>query len=284
MQRIEDPQALAELTRKLRREGKKIGFVPTMGYLHRGHTSLMTQARGMCDVLIASIYVNPLQFGPTEDFSRYPRDPEGDAQKCQEAGVDILFIPAQMYPPEFCSQVAVSGITARWEGALRPGHFEGVATVVARFFGMVKPDVAVFGEKDFQQLAVIRAMVRDLAMDIEIVGGALVRDDDGLALSSRNVYLSVEDRQRALSLHRALSAMRASTETSAAARVARGTALIDCDQLDYLAVVDENSLEPVEVIDRRVRVLVVGRYQKTRLLDNAELGPATLPPVHAGGA
>jgi pantoate--beta-alanine ligase len=239
----------------------------------------MELARSRCDVLVASIYVNPLQFAPTEDLSRYPRDASGDASKCQQAGVDLLFTPESLYPSGFCTRVAVQGLTSRWEGASRPGHFEGVVTVVARLFGIVGPDIAVFGEKDFQQLAVLRAMTRDLLPGIEIIGGPLVRDSDGLALSSRNVYLSQLERSRALSLNRALSAMRACSGSAGSDRLALGKSLIDCDQLDYLCIVDEQSLEPVETIDRPVRALVVGRYGKTRLLDNAQLSPEPLPAV-----
>ncbi len=255
-----------------RRQGRQVGFVPTMGYLHRGHTTLIELMRPRCEVLVVSIYVNPLQFGPNEDLARYPRDPEGDAAKCAAAGCDVLFMPENLYPSDFRTTVNVKGLTARWEGAQRPTHFEGVATVVCRLFGLVQPTAAMFGEKDYQQYAVLRSMARDLAMGIEIVPGPLVRDDDGLALSSRNVYLSAEQRRRALSLHRALFRMRDMTERSAAARIAAGMELIDADSVDYLTIVDPDTLEPVEVVDRHVRALLVARYGPVRLLDNVALG------------
>jgi pantoate--beta-alanine ligase len=255
-----------------RRQGRTVGFVPTMGYLHRGHTTLIELMRPRCDVLVVSIYVNPLQFAPNEDLTRYPRDPDGDAAKCAAAGCDVLFMPENLYPPDFRTTVSVRDITARWEGAHRPTHFDGVATVVCRLFGLVQPTVAMFGEKDYQQYAVLRSMARDLAMGIEIVPGPLVRDDDGLALSSRNVYLTREQRARALSLHRALFHMRGMSDTSAAARVAEGTAHIVSDGIDYLAIVDPATLEPVETIDRPLRALLVARYGSVRLLDNVALG------------
>lgn len=255
-----------------RRAGKEVGFVPTMGYLHRGHTTLIERMRPRCDVLVVSIYVNPLQFGPNEDLARYPRDPEGDAAKCEAAGCDVLFMPENLYPPDFRTTVSVRGLTARWEGAHRPTHFDGVATVVCRLFGLVQPTAAMFGEKDYQQYAVLRSMARDLAMGIEIVPGPLVRDDDGLALSSRNVYLTADQRRRALSLHRALFHMREMTATSAAERIAAGLARIEADSVDYLAIVDPDTLEPVDTIDRPLRALLVARYGPVRLLDNVALG------------
>ena len=256
-----------------RAQGKKVGFVPTMGYLHRGHTTLIELMRKRCEILVVSIYVNPLQFAPTEDLSRYPRDPEGDARKCEAAGCDLLFMPENLYPPDFRTTVDVSGLTSRWEGAERPTHFQGVATVVCRLFGLVQPTTAMFGEKDFQQFTVLKSMARDLAMGIEIVPGPLVRDTDGLALSSRNVYLSAEQRARALSLHRALYAMRDSKLRSAEERIALGRSVLDCDKLDYLDIVDPETLEPVAVVDRPLRVIATARYGRTRLLDNVAIGP-----------
>ena len=256
-----------------RNRGIRVGFVPTMGYLHKGHTTLIELMRRRCEVLVVSIYVNPLQFAPTEDLARYPRDPEGDAQKCVAAGCDVLFMPESLYPPDFRTTVSVRGLTSRWEGALRPSHFDGVATVVARLFGLVQPSVAMFGEKDYQQFAVLRAMARDLAMGIEIVPGPLVRDDDGLALSSRNVYLPPENRARALSLHRALFEMRDAPTTSVADRVTLGRELIRADSIDYLDIVDSESLEPAETVDRPLRAIVAARYGAVRLLDNCTVGP-----------
>ncbi len=256
-----------------RARGKKVGFVPTMGYLHHGHTTLIELMRQRCELLIVSIYVNPLQFGPSEDLSRYPRDPKGDAAKCRAAGCDVLFVPDNLYPPDFRTKVHVGGVTTRWEGAERPSHFEGVATVVCRLFGLVQPTAAMFGEKDFQQFTVLKSMARDLAMGIEIIPGPLVRDHDGLALSSRNVYLSPEDRRRALTLHRALYAIRDSRSQSAEQRIAEGRAILDCDSLDYLAIVDPETLEPAELVDRPLRAIATARYGRTRLLDNVAIAP-----------
>lgn len=255
-----------------RSRGKKVGFVPTMGYLHRGHTTLFELMRKRCEILVVSIYVNPLQFAPTEDLGRYPRDPEGDAKKCEAAGVDVLFMPENLYPPDFRTNVHVAALTSRWEGAVRPEHFDGVATVVCRLFGLVQPTMAMFGEKDYQQYAVLRAMARDLAMGIEIVPGPLVRDTDGLALSSRNVYLSASQRERARTLHRALYAMRDSTSARSADRLALGAGMIDSDGIDYLEIVDPGTLDPVATVDRPLRAIVAARFGATRLLDNVAIG------------
>jgi pantoate--beta-alanine ligase len=274
---ITDVAALQARTLGWRAGGLRVGFVPTMGFLHRGHTSLMSLARPRCDKVVVSIFVNPLQFGPAEDLDRYPRDPEGDAAKCEAAGVDLLFVPdtagGGFYPGDFSTTVAVSGLTSGLCGGKRPGHFEGVTTVVARLFGMVQPSLAVFGEKDYQQLAVIRRMVRDLAMPIEVVGGPLVRDDDGLALSSRNAYLSDEQRARGLSLHRALVAIAASPEREVAALKARGQAMIEADRLDYLEIVDAETLAPLAEVDRPARALAAGFFGATRLIDNVAIAP-----------
>jgi pantoate--beta-alanine ligase len=271
MRIVRSVDEMHDLALAWRRRGTQVGFVPTMGYLHRGHTTLIELMRKRCEVLVVSIYVNPLQFAPNEDLARYPRDPEGDATKCAGAGCDVLFMPESLYPPDFRTTVSVRGLTARWEGAFRPTHFDGVATVVCRLFGLVQPSVAMFGEKDYQQFAVLRAMARDLAMGIEIVPGPLIRDEDGLALSSRNVYLSKEQRARALSLHRALFAMRDMTARSSQERVARGRAMIDADSVDYLDVVDPETLDPVDTVDRPLRAIVAARYGPVRLLDNVAI-------------
>ncbi|HCH66207.1 MAG: pantoate--beta-alanine ligase, partial [Deltaproteobacteria bacterium] len=178
MKTIIDPSEMQAAALEWRARGLRVGFVPTMGFLHRGHTSLMDRARALCDVLVVSIFVNPLQFGPNEDLDRYPRDPEGDAAKCAAHGTDLLFMPTALYPPGHTTRVAVGTLGEGLCGADRPTHFEGVTTVVARLFGIVQPHVSVFGEKDYQQLAIIRRMTRDLAIPVEVVGGALVRDHD----------------------------------------------------------------------------------------------------------
>lgn len=272
MQIVRSVEAMHDLALDWRRKGKTVGFVPTMGYLHRGHTTLIELMRARCEILVVSIYVNPLQFAPNEDLTRYPRDPDGDAAKCAAAGCDVLFMPESLYPPDFRTTVSVRGLTRRWEGHERPDHFDGVATVVCRLFGLVQPSVAMFGEKDYQQFTVLRAMARDLAMGIEIVPGPLVRDHDGLALSSRNVYLTPELRQRALTLHRALYAMRASTSPRAIERIALAWSMIDADKVDYLDIVDPDTLEPVTTVDRPLRAIVCARYGTTRLLDNVAIG------------
>ena len=276
MHTITDPDAMVAWAEQRAAQGQTIGFVPTMGFLHDGHASLMSLLRPDCDVLVVSVYVNPLQFGPGEDLDRYPRDPQGDARVCREHGADVLFMPTDLYPDGFSTSVSVHGLTDGLCAASRPGHFEGVATVCARLFGLTRCDLAVFGEKDYQQLAVLRRMVRDLALPVTIVGAPLVRDEDGVALSSRNKYLSAEDRLRARSLHRALYAMR--EEASAGASVAqlrrRGLAQLDVDSLDYLEVVDADSLQPVEVLAGPARALIAAHVGGTRLIDNVALGGA----------
>ncbi len=276
MQTITATAAMTAWADATRASGQVIGLVPTMGFLHSGHTSLMDRLRNECDQLVVSIFVNPLQFGPNEDLDRYPRDPEGDAAKCQEHGVDVLFTPSDFYPAGFSTHVAVDGLTTGLCGAKRPGHFEGVTTVVARLFGVTRASVAVFGEKDFQQLMVIRRMVRDLALPVRIVPGPLVRDRDGLALSSRNVYLTALQRERGLSLRRALLAMQRAAdegENQAAALLQLGRRLVDADAIDYLELVDAQSLQPISVVERPARALVAGFYGTTRLIDNVRIGP-----------
>lgn len=253
---------------------RRVGFVPTMGYLHEGHTSLMDRVRARCDEMVVSIYVNPLQFGADEDLDRYPRDPEGDAAQCREHGADLLYMPPTLYPPGFCTRVQVDRLTSGLCGASRPGHFEGVTTVVARLFGLVGPHVAAFGEKDYQQLRVVEQMVEDLALGVEILPGPVVREPDGLALSSRNRYLSPDQRRRAASLSRALFAMRDSHHTQVAALRDLATRHLDVDTLDYLEVVDARSLEPLATVDRPARALVAAIVGSTRLIDNVALGPS----------
>lgn len=279
---VTDPESITRWADEKRAAGRRIGFVPTMGFLHAGHTSLMERLRPEVDELVVSIFVNPLQFGPKEDLARYPRDPEGDALRCAKAGVDCLFTMESgaggaFYPDGFSTHVAVAGLTEGLCGASRPGHFDGVTTVVARLFGLVRCHVACFGEKDWQQLAVIRRMVRDLALPVQIVGGPLIRDADGLALSSRNAYLRSDARARALSLHKALFAMRdaaAAGTLDAAALRARGKKLLQVERLDYLDVVDAESLKPLTVVDRPARAMVAAFVGGTRLIDNVAVGPS----------
>ena len=273
MQTIRDPAELEALTSSERAPGETIGLVPTMGSLHPGHASLMALLRPRVDRLVVSVYVNPLQFGPGADLERYPRDLRGDAALCREQGVDVLFAPPDLYPDGFATSVEVHGLTDVLCGASRPGHFTGVATVCARLFGLTRCHLAAFGEKDFQQLVVLRRMVEDLALPLQIVAAPLVRDADGVALSSRNKHLSPNERRRAQSLHRALSHLR----DAAAAGTVQADALldlarqhIDADRIDYLALVDAHSLAPITQLQRRqpARALVAAHYGQTRLIDN----------------
>ncbi|KGQ21441.1 pantoate--beta-alanine ligase [Thermus filiformis] len=258
-----------------------VGFVPTMGYLHRGHLALVERARAENPFVVVSIFVNPLQFGPQEDFARYPRDLERDARLLEEAGADLLFAPSveEIYPPGFSSRVAVEGpLTALWEGEVRPGHFQGVATVVAKLFLLVGPRRAYFGEKDYQQLLVVRKMVRDLGFPLEVVGVPTVREEDGLALSSRNVYLSPETRRKAPVLFRALSAMREVAlrggSVAEALRAGEGVlAEVPEFRKDYLAIVHPETLLPLSDWVKGARGLVAGRFPEARLIDNLEVYP-----------
>jgi pantoate--beta-alanine ligase len=269
---------------KWRAEGERIGFVPTMGALHAGHLSLVELARKQASRVVVSIFVNPTQFGPGEDYRRYPRTPEKDAEMLAEAGCDLLFVPAVdvVYPPGATTRVSVAGPSTGFESDFRPGHFEGVATVVAALFGLVRPDIAVFGEKDAQQLAVVRALVRDLHYGIEIVPGPIVREADGLAMSSRNVYLDERERSAAAVLAKALEAARlqiADGEVDSGRIVALIRAVVDTEpavELEYAAVVAGDSFRPVERIDRvdgEVVVPLAARVGATRLLDNFRLRP-----------
>ena len=263
-----------------RRAGRRIGFVPTMGFLHDGHLALVDEARRRTDAVVMSVFVNPLQFGPTEDFSRYPRDAEGDAAKARDRGVDLLFLPdgSEMYPRERVVEVVPRALATRWEGEVRPGHFAGVLTVVAKLFNIVQPDVAVFGQKDVQQATLVRAMVRDLDFPVEIVVAPTVREQDGLALSSRNSYLSADDRRRALVLSRALRAVErsfADGERDAASLdwLARGVLSEESAvRLDYLAIVDPETLEPAARARDGTVVAIAARVGATRLIDNVILG------------
>jgi len=260
----------------------RVGFVPTMGALHEGHLSLVRLARAHAPRVVASVFVNPTQFGPHEDFTRYPRDPERDAGLLAAAGCDLLFLPEveTIYPPGASTRVRVDGPSRGYEGEIRPGHFEGVATVVAALLGLVRPDVAVFGEKDAQQLAVVRALVRDLHLPVEVVPGPIVREPDGLAMSSRNAYLSADERRRATVLHRALEAARAAVaagERDAARLLAGIRAAIAAEPgvaLDYAAAVDPFTFAPIERLAGEVVIPIAARVGSTRLLDNLRL---TLP-------
>ena len=257
-----------------------VGFVPTMGYLHEGHLELVRRARAENQTLVASIFVNPTQFGPSEDFASYPRDPERDLALLEKEGVDLVFMPSaeEIYPQGFSSWVEVEKVTERLEAAFRPGHFRGVATVVAKLFNIVQPTRAYFGEKDAQQLIVTRKMVSDLNMNLEVVAVPTVREPDGLALSSRNAYLNPEERQAALVLWKALSLAKElwdKGEKSAARLRQEMTSLIESEPLariDYVSVADPDTLDELEEIDRPALVSMAVWIGKTRLIDNVTLG------------
>ena len=265
-----------------RQAGQRIALVPTMGALHAGHLALIDAARAEADRVVASIFVNPLQFGPNEDLDRYPRQEAEDAELLRGRGCDLLWMPTadQLYPPGFSTTVSVSGVSERWDGAARPGHFAGVATVVAKLFTAVSPDLAFFGEKDFQQLAVIRRMEADLGLGIDVRGVATVRDADGLALSSRNAYLTPDERSRALalpqSLEQAKEAILGGESVDAALDDAK-RALTEAGfgRIDYLALVDAATLEPLDSPAGEMRLIVAAFMGTTRLIDNIRVISAT---------
>lgn len=275
--------SLAEMQQtvfSLKRTGKRIAFVPTMGFLHEGHASLLREGRKQGDVLVLSIFVNPIQFGAGEDLDRYPRNLDGDCAIAAECGTDIIFTPtaAEMYPPGFQTAIRVKELALPLCGASRPGHFDGVATVVAKLFNLVQPDVALFGKKDFQQLAVIRRMTTDLSLPVEVVGMPIVREADGLAMSSRNAYLSPDQRQSALCLSRAIRLVREQFQAGerqvetllATARETIQTETIAV--IDYLEFRDANTLEPVTTAHDSTLMALAVKIGTTRLIDNTLLG------------
>jgi pantoate--beta-alanine ligase len=264
----------------VRREGKRLGLVPTMGALHEGHLALVRAAKAQCDVVAVSIFVNPLQFGPTEDFARYPRPLERDRELLEKEGVDFLFTPApeEMYPAGAVTYVTVEGLSEKLCGRSRPGHFRGVTTVVAKFFHIVQPTSAFLGQKDAAQAAIIRRMVRDLNIPVEVVVCPIVREQDGLAMSSRNTYLTPPERQSALVLHRSLDQISSrfnQGEQDAAALIAHGQQIFAREpsvRLDYLEIVHPDTLDPVREITAPSLVAVAAFVGKTRLIDNVVLG------------
>ena len=275
MQSIREARQLTAALIALRAGGKSLALVPTMGALHPGHLALIEEARRKADRVAATIFVNPLQFGANEDLDHYPRQEEKDAAMLAEAGCDLLWLPAaaEMYPPGFATAVSVKGLSDRWEGDARPGHFDGVATVVAKLLCAVRPDIALFGEKDFQQLAVIRRMAQDLQLGVEVLGVETVRDLDGLALSSRNAYLSADERRRAVELPRALN--------EAAEQILSGTRVPEAleeskkrlraagfSRIDYVALVNAMTLEPLDIPGGPMRLIAAAVIGKTRLIDN----------------
>ena len=274
MQTIREARQLPAALIALRAGGKSLALVPTMGALHAGHLTLVEEAKRRADRVAATIFVNPLQFGANEDFGRYPRQEEKDAEALAEAGCDLLWLPQpeEMYPAGFATNVSVKGLGDRWEGEARPGHFDGVATVVAKLLCAVRPEVAVFGEKDFQQLAVVRRMTQDLQLGVEILGVPTVRDADGLALSSRNSYLSADERRRAGELPTALkdaaTDIRSGTPVSEA--LARAVERLKSAgfKIDYVALVNSLTLEPLEKPEGSMRLIAAATIGTTRLIDN----------------
>lgn len=279
MQIICTSEEMQSVAIELRRAGKRIGFVPTMGFLHEGHLSLMRLARERCDVLVASIFVNPTQFGPNEDLDAYPRDFERDEKLCREEGVDLLFYPSpeNMHLPDHSTWVSEEALTGVLCGAARPGHFRGVCTVVAKLLNIVLPDFMVLGEKDAQQLRVLRRMVRDLNFPVEIIAGPTVREADGLAMSSRNKYLTPTERTEAVCLFQSLEkakALFAAGGRDADVLKAAVREIIEktSGAVDYIEIVDNESLESFQTLEKPVLLALAVRFSGARLIDNAVLG------------
>ena len=279
MRIVERIAEVREFVREQRQAGRSVGLVPTMGYLHEGHLRLMREARATCGAVVASIFVNPLQFGPQEDYGRYPRDLQRDAALAAGAGVDVLFVPSlgEMYPRPTLAFVGVEKLTEGLCGGSRPGHFRGVATVVSKLFNIVQPDYAFFGQKDAQQAAVIRRMAEDLDFPVTVVTVPIVREPDGLAMSSRNAYLSPAEREAALVLYRSLrlaGELVAGGERRAAAVAGEMRKLIEAEPLariDYVSIVQADTLEPLETVAGRALVALAVYVGKTRLIDNLVL-------------
>lgn len=280
MQIVRDLEALRAALAELRQDERSLAFVPTMGALHAGHMALIAEGRRRADAVVASIFVNPAQFGPGEDLSTYPRREAADARMLEEEGCALLWAPdaETMYPEGFATRISVRGVSETLDGAARPGHFDGVATVVAKLLGQIRPDFALFGEKDYQQLAVVRRLVADLDLAVEIVGVPTQRDSDGLALSSRNTYLSEEERQAARALPRALGEAAAAIhgghdlgEVLAQARERLTKA--GFDPIDYVELCDAETLVRVVALTGPARLLAAARIGRTRLIDNVAVDP-----------
>jgi pantoate--beta-alanine ligase len=277
---IHDVQEMQQTVLELKRQGKRIAFVPTMGFLHEGHASLLREGRKRGDLLVLSIFVNPTQFGPNEDLDNYPRNLEGDCSIAKSCDVDLVFVPTAsgMYPSGFQTVVSLGALTQPLCGASRPGHFNGVAVVVTKLFGIVQPDVALFGKKDYQQLAIIRQMTADLNLPVEIIGMPIVREPDGLAMSSRNSYLTPEQRQQSLCLYRAILRVRelfAAGETSVERLLAAARVQIEVQPsalIDYLELRDGITLRLVKQATSATLFALAVRIGSTRLIDNTVLG------------
>ena len=273
MRTIESLEEIRQISESLRQGLKTIALVPTMGYLHDGHLALVEKARSRADVVITSIFVNPTQFAEGEDLAVYPRDPAGDARKLESAGCDLLFTPsvAEIYPPNFNTYVSVEGITGLFEGSFRPTHFRGVTTVVAKLFNITRPHIALFGQKDAQQVAVIRKMITDLNFDVRLVVVETMREADGLAMSSRNVYLSQEDRVHAVTISRALRAAREALLAGSGledARFRMREEISPAIAIDYAEIIDGDLFEPATDASKHLVGIFAGRVGRTRLIDN----------------
>lgn len=276
MEIITTVEGVRKQVKEWRKEGLTVGLVPTMGYLHEGHKSLIDKAVAENDRVVVSVFVNPIQFGPSEDLASYPRDLERDAELCEKAGANVIFHPedSEMYFDDFCTYVDMDDLTKGLCGKTRPTHFRGVCTVVSKLFHIVAPDRAYFGQKDAQQLAVIRRMVRDLNFDLEIVGCPIVREEDGLAKSSRNTYLNAEERKAAVVLHKGLTEgekLLEAGEKDAAKVIAAVREVIEKEPLakiDYVELVDWNTLKPVNTVEDTVLMAIAVYIGKTRLIDN----------------
>ncbi len=280
MKIFKNPNEMQKFSIEQKQKSKKISFVPTMGYLHEGHLSLMREGRKYGDILVVSIFVNPTQFGPNEDLDRYPRDFEGDLKKCESVGVDVIFYPTNenMYDKDFQTYVEVKKVTQNLCGLSRPIHFRGVATVVAKLFNIVLPDYSFFGEKDFQQLVVIKQMVKDLNFPIEVIGCPIIREFDGLAMSSRNAYLNEEERKQALCLYKSILKVKELFENgirdskkliNEAVKIIKSHPLAE---IDYVKIVDINTMEDIEgEINKDALYALAVKIGKTRLIDNCKL-------------
>lgn len=279
MEIIQSPEQMQQLMASARANGQLVAFVPTMGFLHEGHVSLLREGRKRGDLLVLSIFVNPTQFGQGEDFETYPRDLDKDCALAKQTGVDLIFAPtaAQMYPQGYATEVNVTGITQGLCGASRPTHFRGVCTVVAKLFNIVQPHAAIFGAKDFQQLAVVRRMTRDLNLPIEIVGMPIHREADGLAMSSRNVYLSTEQRQQGLALSQGLALARRLVdqgESDCSSIIGQVKQLLSAQsqlRIDYVAICHQQTLAPQSRVDTDSVLLLAAYVGQTRLIDNGYL-------------
>ncbi|WP_459894229.1 pantoate--beta-alanine ligase [Hydrogenobaculum acidophilum] len=276
MKICKDVDCIKHFVKSQKQNLKTIGYVPTMGYLHEGHLSLVRAAKKTCDNVVVSIFVNPKQFGPSEDYNRYPRDLERDLKLLEKEKVDIVFTPEveTIYPEGFSTTINIGPLANVLEGVFRPGHFDGVCTVVAKFFNIVNPDKAFFGEKDYQQLKIVEKLVKDLNFDVEIIPVPTKREKDGLAMSSRNTYLRKEDRKRASTIYKFLLKAKEIFESGVKDSdkiIEQAKEVLDVDSIDYIKVVDKDTLEEKKVVSKYDRILIAVKIGNTRLIDNIEI-------------